>query len=146
MHIQLQTLYLKNLHNFVHLKYSIYQRMLKISYVQHTKYFKECWKFYALIEFPLFFKFEVRNFSENAQNSAHLMYTILFFFFSSRNCWKLCVFNEHYYSKNFHNFVRSKYKFFWRSHKISHDEPTQFFSKTLKILRNEWTLSLENFT
>ena len=55
--------------------------MLKISYVQHTKYFKECWKFCALIEFPLFFKFEVRNFSKNAQNYAHSMYTILFFFF-----------------------------------------------------------------
>ena len=37
----------KNLHYFVHLKCSIFKRMLKILHVQRIEFFKKCWKFYA---------------------------------------------------------------------------------------------------
>ena len=55
--------------------------------------------------------------------------------------------NEHYYSKNLHNFVRSKYVIFQRTYTILHFQRTQFFLivENSVHLTNTITQDLHNF-
>ena len=125
LYIQRRRLFKKNVHNWLHLMYTIFQRMNPIMYIQNTQNFKEC---------TLFCSFNEHNFSKNIHSYVHLMYF-------SKNLHNLyvhctqfflieyaqfCTFNVHSFSKNVCNYVHSIYT-------IVYIQCTQNFQKNIHI-------------
>lgn len=86
----------KKVHNFVYSKYTKFQRIYIILFIQWTQIFKE---YTQLCTFNVYFQ----------RMYIICMFIVHFFFFFLIECAQFCTFNVHNFSKNICNSIYSMY-------------------------------------